>query len=156
MLTAPRDRCSVDSIQDLLVELFRVRDSLSASADMLADVDQCFICRKLSSQIGGNAADLQQIVFASGALPVEPRSDYSVRKSLSTALKRNGPPGVLKKVEHAERVLFEKYEQAMRRLDDPELTGLLEKQREDIEFADRVLSRLKALASVSNTDGQAI
>lgn len=144
MLTIPRDRSTVDSIQELLIELFRARDALGAAADVLTHADDRYICRKLSFQLGGNVAELQQVVLASGVQPAGPRSEDDVRGSLSSIQHRVGPDGVLDAAEQTEQILTEKYEQTMRHLDDPEVTSLLNRQREDIEFADRVLRRLKA------------
>ncbi|MEZ6097811.1 MAG: hypothetical protein R3E01_02455 [Pirellulaceae bacterium] len=146
MLTIPRDRSTVDSIQDLLSELFGARDTLGAAAEVLADADDRYICRKLSFQLGGYAADLQQIVSASGVQPAGPRSDHDARQSLSSIQKHIGPNGVLDTAEQTEQMLTEKYEQTMGHLNDPEVTGLLERQREDVEFGDRILRRLKASA----------
>lgn len=144
MLTITRDRNAVESIQELLIELFRARDKLCAAADVLTDADERYICRQLSCQHGGNAADLQQIVSASGVRPAGPRTERDVRQSLSSIQQLVGPNGVLDAAEQTEQMLTGKYEQAMRHVNDPQVAGLLDRQREDVEFADCVFRRLKA------------
>jgi len=143
MLTIPRDHSTIDRLQALLNEMFRARDELYAAAESLADADESYICRRLADRLGGQAADLQQIIIASGFRPVEPRSQGDVEAMRASIRSQPSDRGILEIVGQVEQLLTEQYDLAIEHLDDLEVADLLSKQREEAEFADCVVRRLK-------------
>ena len=143
MLTIPRGRETVNRLQTLLNATFCARDELYAASDALDQTVQGTICRWLGDRLGGNSATLQQIIAASGAKPVDPRSSQAAKEKLASISAADGSDGALKAAELTEHELTERYDQAIRQLEDQEILALLAWQRREAEMADRVLRSLK-------------
>lgn len=143
MLTVPRDPTTVDRLQELLDGIFTTRDQFYAAADSLADGDERYICRWLGNRLGGHAADLQQIITASGVRPTLPQSQRDRGEIFETIQTQAGDRGVLNAVNRVEQLLTEKYDRTIERVADQQVAGLLSRQREESQFADCVLRKLK-------------
>ncbi len=139
MLTIPRDHCTVHQLQGLLGEIFRARDELYAASSSLSEEDASHICRRLGDQMGGCAADLQQIITASGTRPVGPRRERSGRSSSVPVACRSGDRLVVDAAERIAKIITEQYAAMMRQLADQEVADLLVRQCEQFQFANCVL-----------------
>lgn len=146
MLTTPRDRSTISRLQRLLDELFRTRDEFYVAAEALSNADRRYILHWFGDRFGGHAANLQQIIAAGGAHPVEPRSQTETAEHLALIQSQAGDRGVLDAAEQMEQVLARQYDQAIEHLEDQEVASFLGKQREESEFADSVLRSLKKSA----------
>lgn len=143
MLTMVRDKTTVGGLQELLKTLFTRRDELYAVAELLSDEDHSRICRRLADQLGGHAADLQQIILSNGDKPALPTS----RKQAATRLDQVTAQGrsALAAAEQFEQDLRQRYDQTIAWMSDREIEGLLCKQRDEVEFGVCVLRSLRVL-----------
>lgn len=140
MLTTPRDGETVESIQGLLLEVFRSRDELAVTAELVPDEGQRIICQRLSCMLGGQAAALEQIVVASGFNPASPPTD---NHGGNTAKLRPGDAErLLRDAAQSERKLADKYGQIAGHMRDLEIARLLRSQRADTEFAECILRQV--------------
>jgi hypothetical protein len=144
MLTTPRDRATVERLQELLVVIFDARDRLYEASESLADTDLSYICHMLGDQLGGEAADLQQIISASGVEPID--TYWRIGKE---AKNKTGDGDILESAERIERLVMERYKRAIRCLTDNEVAGLLNRQRQNAQFAECVLRHLEHAAHLT-------
>jgi len=138
-------------IQELIEGNFTGRDELYAAAESLDDQARRHVCRRLAEFLAGHAADLQQIVIASGAEPAGPLDMQSIADALFEMAKtKRGEPGVLGVVAEGERKLKESYDRAIDATDDRKGEDLLRRQREGVEFGEKVL---RDMSRASEQDG---
>jgi hypothetical protein len=142
MLTAPRALETVECLQSLLNQTFRMRDLLYAASEAVHDGDQVRILKWLGDRIGGHAATLEQIILANGEYPVDPDSSESFEVDLQAASRGGGDHEVLNLAELAEYSMLTEYDSAIDRTHDVEIKDLLYWQRGESEFADCVLRSL--------------
>lgn len=148
MLTVPRDKTKCDGLQDLLRILFMRRAELYAVANLLDDDDHTHICRRLADQLGGHAANLEQVILANGVRPAGPHSrrhDGDLR-DLVTAQGRFA----LAEAERFEQDLRQHYDRTIECISDREIEGLLCKQRDEVEFGICVLRSLRIMTKERN------
>ncbi len=146
MLTIPRDRTTLNELQELLRVLYRRRDELYAVAVLLQVDDHTRICCRLADQLGGHAADLEQIIIANGVRPVAPSST----KHSSDLHERMASEGrsALATAEQFEHDMSQHYDRTIECVADREVEGLLCKQRDEIEFGVCVLRNLNTSSAV--------
>ena len=139
----PRSASTIDGLKELVEVLLRRRDELYSIAKLLTDQDQMLICRRIADQLGGHAADLLQVIAASGGRAgtsdepskLESRRDAAVTQghlALATAAE-------------FESELRARYDQVIECITDREIEGLLCKQRDEVEFCGCVLRSLSAV-----------
>ena len=104
------------------------------------------VCRKLADHLAGHAAELQQLLLANGGDHIEPLDMYSVAEAFFTAAKRReGEAGVLSVAEECERIVKERFDEVIEVTKRDDTAAMLERQRDDIEFGERVLQTMQDL-----------
>ncbi len=147
MLPKPLEQKTLAWLQELLELDFAGRDELYAVADSLENEDCREICRRLAEFLAGHAAELQQIVVGSGNDPAGPLDLDEIAHALIEGIKSHrGNSGVLGVAETVEREVRQEYDRAIRSTDDRDAEGMLQRQRQEIEFAERVLRTIKGVA----------
>ncbi len=145
MMPTPLDARTLTELQSLIKGNFTGRDELYAAAESLDDVSLKNICRRLAMHLADNAIWLQQIVLASGVEPALPLETESRTESLFSLTRASrGESGVLCDAANCERHLKVEYDRAVEATPDDEAKAVLEKQREEVEFGEEVLCKLKA------------
>ena len=139
------DSMTLQKVRELVRSNFAARDELYAAAEELDDEALSGICRRLADDLGGNAADLQQLLMVEGQSPAEP--DGVVRRLqeivIETLASRHGPNTVLAEAEAAEQQLKEDYDSVIEATPDDQVEGLLRSQREDVAFGATVLRKVR-------------
>lgn len=131
---------ALSKIQELIKGNFTGRDELYAAAESLDDDARRRVCRRLAEHLAGHAADLQQIVIASGVDPAGPLDMEAIANALFDVAKANrGDAGVLGAVAEGERNLKDEYDRAIDATNDPHGEDLLRRQRGEVDFAENVL-----------------
>jgi hypothetical protein len=101
------DQMTLQHVRKLILGNFATRDELYASAEALDDDAVAEICRRLADGLGGNAADLQQLLMISGEQPAEPQEADRVARQLQEIVteipeERHGQSAVLSEAAAAE------------------------------------------------------
>jgi len=139
------DQESIQCLRRLIRSNFVARDELYAAARALDDEMLAEICRRLADDLGGNAADLQQLLAGLGAEPAEP--DRVARRLHEIVMEmleqRQGQASVIAEAEAAEHQLREVYDEVIAATPDDQVEGLLKTQREDVVFGEKVLHKVK-------------
>lgn len=142
-MTTQFDPETLGKIQTLIEGNFTGRDELYAAADSMDNDARVRICRNLAEHLAMNAIELQQIVAASGVNPAQPLDLEAIAHALFELVKANhGDLGVLKAAAEGEHLLKRDYDAAIGATRDPEAKAILEKQREQVEFAEDVLKSI--------------
>jgi uncharacterized protein (TIGR02284 family) len=120
------------------------RDDLYAAASQVSNEDLAIICRRLAEDLAGNTASLEQIIAIHGA---EPGFKEAVASALGEEIMRllregHGDHGVISVVQAEQRSLRGEYEATIAATHDAEAQALLERQRRDVDFAERVLRKI--------------
>ncbi len=97
------------------------------------------------SFLASHASELQQLLLASGAKPVSKEEIPEIAETALLELLRaaNGARGVMAAAEHHEHAVKDAYDVAVQSATDPDAKAILERQREDVEFGERVLRCLQ-------------
>ncbi len=131
---------SLNRIQELIAANFTGRDELYAAANSLDSEAQQQVCHRLAEHLAGHAAELQQIVAASGVDPAGPLDLHALARSLFEIAKLNrGESGVLQAATEGEHNLKQDYEAAIDETDHPQTENVLRRQRDEVEFNEQVL-----------------
>jgi uncharacterized protein (TIGR02284 family) len=126
--------------QELIEANFTGRDELYAAARSMDDEARQQVCRRLAEHLAGHAAELQQIVAASGSDPAEPLDVEPIAEALFELAKMNhGERGVIDSAIEGERNLRKEYDRAIEDTSNPEATNTLHRQRDDVEFGEQIL-----------------
>lgn len=139
------DQDTLRLVEGLVAANFSARDDLYAAAKALDDDALAEICRRLAENLGGNAADLQQWLMSAGEEPSEPSEVVRRLQQVVIQLlkERHGSTSVLAEVETSEHELKERYDQAIENAEDSDVEELLRRQRDDVEFGERVINKVK-------------
>jgi uncharacterized protein (TIGR02284 family) len=139
-------RETLDTIQDVIRTNLVSRDGLYAAAAKLDGQALRRICTRLADELGGNVADLQQLLLARGQKPVGP-DDELVRKLRAVVLEvlqqQPSPQHIVAEAEECARVLKKEYDAALTQTDDPQIKNVLHRQRQEAEFGGDVLGALE-------------
>lgn len=151
------DPITVRRVRELIRENFSTRDELYSVAETLSDDDLAEICRRLADKLGGHVAHLQQLLMAAGNEPVQPQSRDEIVRHLQGIVvelldEKRGQRAVLDEAKAAEQKLKKEYDDAIEAVPDPEVEGLLRKQREEVAFGETVLSKVQAPTSNATPD----
>ena len=138
------DQVTLTEIQKLVEANFAGRDELHAAAEKLDDEARKQVCRRLADHLGGHAAELQQVLLAHGAEPVGPGDIPALADALFDLVKATrGPSGVIGTAEECEHDVKEEYDRAIDAASSKDAEGLLRKQRDEVEFGEKVLRSIK-------------
>lgn len=134
------DPQTLSRLQELIEANFTARDELYAAAESLDDEARKKVCRRLAEHLAGYAAELQQVVTASGVEPAGPLEIESVAHSLFGLAKMNrGSAGVLQTAAEGEHNLKQDYDKAIDATTNPAAKNSLRRQRDEVEFGEQVL-----------------
>ena len=142
------DQMTLQRVREMIRGNFATRDRLYASAEALDDDALAEICRRLADGLGGNAADLQQLLMIAGEQPAEPNEADKVARQLQEIVTdmledRHGQSAVLSEAASAEQRLKREYDNAIDATPNNEVKGLLRRQREDVAFGETVLQKVR-------------
>lgn len=134
-------------MQRLIESNFTGRDELYAAAQFLDDEFKGHLCRYLGEILAGNAIELRQFLTRCGIDPAEPLDVEEVARLLFTLAKSNrGEQGVLCVAVEGEENLKTDYDRAIHATGEPAARTMLRRQREKVEFGQRLLRRICHLA----------
>ena len=137
----------LSKIEELVRANYTGRDELYVAAKALEDDDHREVCRRLADHLAGHAAELQQILLANGGPALQPSDFYSIAEEIvESAKERKGTPGVLKVAEGYEKQVKDQYDSAINETpdDNREAKALLERQRGNVEFGEKVLRSIRS------------
>jgi uncharacterized protein (TIGR02284 family) len=142
------DECTTERIQHLIRTVFAGRDDLYAAADTLDNERIAEICRRLAQELGGHAAELQQLVLLQGREPAKPETVESrlQRAVLELMKSKHGNEAVVAEVETSENQVKRHYEEAIDATPNREVKGVLRRHRDDAQFGEDVLHELRSAA----------
>jgi uncharacterized protein (TIGR02284 family) len=128
----------------LAVATYGGRDDLYAAAAQLSNEDLSVICRKLADDLAGNTAYLEQIIATQGE---QPGFNEAIASALGEEIMKllregNGDHGIIAVVQQEQRGLREEYEATIAATRDAEARSVLEEQKRDVDFAERVLRHI--------------
>lgn len=138
------DSKTVALLRNLVVATYYVRDDLYLAVDCLKDKDLAAICRKLADDLAGNTAYLEQIILMQNE---EPEFEDHMMSSLNTVVmmylrKNQGDEGIISAIQQGYSYLSDKYYKSIAGTSDSETQKVLEKQKKDVDFAQRVLQKI--------------
>jgi uncharacterized protein (TIGR02284 family) len=138
------DAKTIEQLRRIVAQTYAGRDDLYAAADSLNDEDLVTVCRKLADELAANSETLQQIILMQGAEAVAPETITSLlTKELASYLRENAPKKlILAGAKDSQSKLRGEYDAAIEATEDSEAEALLRRQREDVDFGERVLRRL--------------
>ena len=138
------DKKTLDKIRELVEANFGGRDELYAAAESLDDQDAERVCRRLAEHLAGHATDLQHILAACGHEVTGPLDIDDIVAALFESIKQQqGAPGIFEVAEGKQRDLKRGYDRAIEETTTEDTKELLRGQRNQIEFAESVLRRMK-------------
>lgn len=129
------DQATVEKVQDLIRTNLASRDTLYAMADKLSGPAAEKVCRRLADELGGNVAELQQLLLARGVEPVEPDDARvaTLRDALLESLCQEPSYGmIVEKASECEHALEEQYETAINETQNKRVEGVLHQQRKEV------------------------
>jgi uncharacterized protein (TIGR02284 family) len=135
---------TIAQLRQLVATNYAGRDDLYAAAEQLDDEDLSAICHKLADDLAGHTAFLEQIIVMHGA---EPGFEENIASTLSEEImqllrKGRGDQGIVSAVQEKQGQLREKYDETIAATDNPEAQSILEQQKKDVDFAERVLRQV--------------
>lgn len=150
------DQMTMQRVRELVRGNFATRDELYAAAEALDDDAIAEICRRLADDLGGNAADLQQLLLIAGQQPPEPTDGDKLARRLQEIVielldERHGQTIVLTEAEAAEQQLKQVYDSAIEATPNDQVEGLLRTQREDVAFGETVLHKMQDATEESSS-----
>ena len=133
------------AIVDLIRLNFSARESLYAAANALDNEQLAEICRRLADDLGGHAAELQQLVLAFGDSPeaADSLEMYLDTATLELLKQRRGEMAVLAQAEAREQEVKQRYDETIRSARHSEMRGVLLRQREKTQFGVNVLRSIR-------------
>jgi len=142
---------TLSKLRELIEANFAGRDELYAAAETVDDAAWKRVCRRLADHLAGHATELEQILLGEEEGRFDPDDmqflDFvSQRAFLEEVKERHGSAEILAKVEQLERDLKDRYSQALNAANERHAEGVLQRQREDVEFGEDVLRSMRASA----------
>lgn len=138
------DDKTLSKIQEMVEVTFAGRDRLYSAANHLDNDERREICRELADHLAGHAAELQQILAATGNDPKGPLDVHAIVDALlESARAQSGDSGVLDAAEKYTQEVKEDFDQAIEGTPDPDAREVLRHHRNGVEFGERVLRHMK-------------
>jgi len=138
------DDKTLSKIQEMVEVTFAGRDKLYSAASHLDDEDRREICRELADHLAGHAAELQQILTATGNDPKGPLDVHGIVDALLESIRsKSGDSGVLDAAEKYTHEVKEDFDQAIEKTPDPDAREVLRHHRNGVEFGERVLRHME-------------
>lgn len=139
------DPATEERVQDLIRTNLASRDSLYAAADQLSGAAVEKVCRRLAEELGGNVADLQQLLLTRGVQPVGPDDELAakVRDVLVEVLRQEpSDEKIVAKAAECEHALKKQYDTAIDETPNKQVEGVLQQQRKEVELGKEVLEAI--------------
>lgn len=138
------DSRTIERLRDLAAATYSGRDDLYLAADNLEDAELAAICRKLADDLAGNGAHLAQILAMHGT---EASDTGNVKAAQTDEIIRSireheHDKGVLSVAKEVERGLGDQYGATIAATGNAEAQALLKKQKEKVEFGEKVLRHI--------------
>jgi uncharacterized protein (TIGR02284 family) len=139
------EQATAEKVQDLIRTNLANRDTLYAMADKVSGAAVEKVCRRLADELGGNVAELQQLLLTRGIKPVEP--DDEVYATLRDALREvlcQEPSfqAIVEKASECEHALKEQYDTAINEAQNKRVEGVLHQQRKEVELGQEVFEAI--------------
>jgi uncharacterized protein (TIGR02284 family) len=139
------DPATAEKVQDLIRTNLASRDTLYAMADNLSGPALEKVCRRLADELGGNVAELQQLLLTRGVEPVEPDDALAtmLRDALLEVLRQEPSYGtIVEKASECEHALKKQYETAINETQNKRVEGVLYQQRKEVELGEEVFEAI--------------
>ena len=138
------DSQTIERLRDLVAATYSGRDDLYQAAANLEDAELAAICRKLAEDLAGNSAHLAQILAMHGT---KASDTGHVKAALTGEIMRfirehEHDKGVLSAAKEVERGLGDQYDATIAATGNAEAQALLKKQKEEVEFGEKVLRHI--------------
>ena len=138
------DDKTLSKIQEMVEVTFAGRDKLYSAASHLDDEDRREICRELADHLAGHAAELQQILTATGNDPKGPLDVHGIVDALLESIRsQSGDSGVLDAAEKYTHEVKADFDQAIEDTPDPDAREVLRHHRNGVELGERVLRHME-------------
>ncbi|MEN6494269.1 MAG: PA2169 family four-helix-bundle protein [Thermoguttaceae bacterium] len=143
------DPQTIERLRDLVAATYTGRDDLYRAAANLEDSDLSAICHKLADELAGNSAHLSQILAMHGTKPHDAKSVTAVltEEIMRFLREHEHDKGILSAANKVECGLRERYDTTIAATENAETQALLKKQREDVEFGEKVLRQIAKAGS---------
>lgn len=149
------DETTLAGIRELVEANFGSRDELYAAAASVDDEDRQRVCRRLAEHLAGHAAELQQVLAASGTDPAGPLDIDDIVVALFESIKaQRGAAAVVEAAEETQRDLKRGYDRAIKETPSQQAEGLLRGQRDQVDFGERVLRSMKRSEDEPQSEGE--
>lgn len=137
------DSETIAMLRRLVAATYSRRDDLYTAAEQLTDEDLSAICRKLADDLADHTAYLKQIIAMHGQDPgIEETISCTLSGEIMRLLRQDrGDQGIVAAIQGEEAELREQYDATIAAVDNPEAQAVLETQKRDVDFAERVLRR---------------
>jgi uncharacterized protein (TIGR02284 family) len=148
---------TIAQLRQLVATNYAGRDDLYTAAEHLDDEDLSAICRKLADDLAGNTAFLEQIIVMHGAEPgFAEKVAFTLGEEIMQFLRSGrGDQSIVSAMQDKQGQLREKYDETIAATDNPEAQSILEQQKKDVDFAERVLRQVSpADKPQSNADNK--
>jgi len=139
------DPVTEERVQDLIRTNLASRDGLYAAADQLSGAAVEKVCRRLAEELGGNVADLAQLLMTRGVQPVGPDDELAakVRDVLVEVLRQEpSDEKIVAKAAECEHALKKQYDTAIDETPNKQVEGMLQPQRKEVELGEEVLEAI--------------
>jgi uncharacterized protein (TIGR02284 family) len=139
------DPATEERVQDLIRTNLASRDSLYVAAEKLSGPAVEKICRRLAEELGGNVADLAQLLVSRGVEPVGPDDELASKLSdvLTEVLSQEtSDERIVAKAAECEQALKTQYDTAIDLVPNKQVEGVLQKQRKEVELGKDVLEAI--------------
>jgi uncharacterized protein (TIGR02284 family) len=138
------DAQTIERLRELVAATYGGRDDLYQAAAAVEDEELALICRKLADDVAAHSAHLAQILAMHGQKPDDKKT---VKMALSQEIMRflrehEHDQAVLSAANVVERGLRDQYDATIAATKDSEAQAVLRKQREEVDFAERVLRHI--------------
>lgn len=138
----------IEHLEQLIDASFSGRDELYAAAESLSDSRHKDVCRELANHLANHATELQQLLACNGHAPVKPLDLLELSESFFALIKsKRGDVAILDCAERCEKVVKERYSDAISKSTDSDTSALLERQRGEVEFGENVLHAMRESCS---------
>jgi uncharacterized protein (TIGR02284 family) len=137
---------TVKRLRELVAATYVGRDDLYLAAEHLNDGELAVICRKLADELAGQSAHLEQVILMQGEAAggeEEETVRAALREEIMKFLREHGrDPAILSAAKKSQHELRDRYDATIAATEDSETQGVLKKQREEVDFGERVLDRI--------------
>jgi len=159
MVFHPLSHGTLMSIRELAEANFAGRDELYAAVATVDDAPRKNICKQLADHLAAHGTELRQILVSSGHGDFDV-ADYQFldhlteRMFLEMVKEVHGESSVLAAIEQCERNLKDRYDRTLESVPEQDAAGLLQRQRNQVEFGEQVAQTMRKAADKDRGSGK--